>query len=246
MHHGFLDRYSDLKSPLHSWDARLKTLSLIVAVICIASLPIGSFIPLIIYGAILLICWFVAKLPIIHLAKRLLLIFPFVLVISISMVFTKSDPAGSHPLITILYIMLRAGEAIIALTLMTATMSFPNLLGALSWMKVPNLLVALMSFIYSFIYIIIDEFERLSIARKSRELGNNLFIAWKSRAWQIGTFLIRSIERSDRVYNAMAARGYDGNVKSSNIGEPIKRDELVISILIILVLLFVRIGVTYR
>jgi len=243
VHHAFLDQYSDLSSPIHTWDARLKSIACILIVICIVSLPPGRFVALFVYLTVLLSSWYASHVPARHLLKRLAYLMPFVLIMSLSFVWTKYRAYDEHALTLCVFIILRAFAAIMALTLLTSTTHFPTLLSALQWMRIPKILLSLLSFMYRFTFILIDEFERLKIGRASRELGHNIKLAWKSRAWMLGTFLIRSVERSERVYRAMLARGFQGEMKHIFSDEAIERNELLISVFIFLSLILVRIGV---
>ncbi len=214
MHHAFFDRYSDGLSPLHRFDVRLKLIVAFVLVLAIASMPPEETGRIIICLPVLLILWIAAQLPLTYLLKRLALLLPFVLIMSAALIWARRsvDPVGAYHFA--LHVLLKAGTAIIALTLVTSTTPFPRLLSGLRWFRVPGILTALLAFLYRFLYILIDEFERLSIGRRSRAFGHGLALAWRSRAWMLGTFLIRSIERSERIYQAMCARGWIGQLET--------------------------------
>lgn len=200
VHHSFIDRYGNLESPLHRLEPRLKVAVTFLAIIGVIITPPISLAPFLGYFAAALALWLASDLPFKHLLSRIAATIPFVAVMGIGM-------GLGRPFI---YILLRSTLAITFLTLLTSTTPFPSLLDALKWFRLPKVLHSLLSFIYRFIYIIIDEFQRLNRGRRSREFGNRLRLSWKGRSWMIGTFLIRSIERSERVYQAMLARGYTG------------------------------------
>ena len=70
---------------------------------------------------------------------------------------------------------------------------------------------------YRYAFVLSDEVLRLLRARKSRsaQLGDRKAggsIPWRARVAgnMAGQLFLRSYERSDRVYNAMLARGYKG------------------------------------
>jgi len=160
------------------------------------------------------------------------------------MVWTQSHTRGENAFTLLVYIIMRASAAILALTILTSTTPFPTFLAALGWLRFPTVILSLMSFLYNFIYIIVDEFERLSIGRKSREFGSGIIMAWKSRAWMIGTFLVRTMERSERIYQAMLARGYKGEVITRNRMMEFRRVEIWISIFAAVAIILIRMGVT--
>lgn len=203
MHHSFIDRYSNLKSPIHRLNARVKIAAALVGISAVVITPPAHPAPFILYAFIAISLWIGSKLPFRYLLSRIAMAIPFVAVMAIGM--------ASKGLTPFLYIIARATLALTLLTILTSTTPFPLLLEGLRWYRLPNVLHSLLSFIYRFIYIIIDEFHRLNRGRSSREFGSKLTLSWRGRSWMVGTFLIRSIERSERVYQAMLSRGYANN-----------------------------------
>lgn len=207
MHHAFIDKYSDLKSPLHSLDPRIKITLTFVMITASVAISFPHFVPLILIGLISLILWLVSGVPFKHLFYRLAIAIPFVALMALGMIF-RGQSSWDTRIDRLLHITLRSALAISFLTLLAATTPFPRLLRGLKWFGIPKVVHSLLSFIYRFIYIIIDEFQRANRGRQSREFRRNLTLAWRGRSWMIASFLIRSIERSERVYGAMLARGY--------------------------------------
>ena len=215
MHHSFLDRYSDLESPLHRFDARVKAAVAAVVVVCAATVPPGDFAPLALMLAAILALWILSRVPLLFLAKRVAVLLPFILLMSISAAWTKHRHLDSGALLFASQVVLRAVAALAALSLLASTTPFPKLLAALRWYRVPPIMLSLMAFAYRFIYILVDELEKLEIGRRSREFSGKLKTAWLGRAWMLGSFLVRSLERSERVYQAMLSRGYSGGAVAS-------------------------------
>lgn len=200
MHHSFIDKYSDRASPIHKLDTRLKIALTFLIILSLVVTPASKPLVFGLFGLLAAIAWFLSGLPLKHLINRLALIIPFIVIMGLGM--------GLKSKSLFIYTLIRSGLALIFLILLTSTTPFPKLLEGLRWYKLPKVLHSLLSFIYRFIYIIIDEFQRLNRGRKSREFGKKLSLAWRSRGQMLGTFFIRSLERSERVYQAMLARGY--------------------------------------
>lgn len=250
MHHSFLDRYSDGTSPIHRCDARLKVLIAFILVGCIATLPARSFspaehppltaAPALAYAALIAILWAIARIPVVHIAKRLALLLPFVLLMSASAAWTSHDHSASFSFV--LGISLKALVAAATLSLLAATTPFPAIIAALAWLRMPTIILSLLEFIYRFIYILVDEFERLDIGRQSREFSRTLRMAWRGRAWMLGTFFIRSIERAERVYGAMEARGYTGRRETGFGGTAPAARDVAIALLAASAAIFIRMG----
>ena len=86
-----------------------------------------------------------------------------------------------------------------------------DLLHALAHLKLPHKLVILFLLFHRYIFVIHGEYLRLLQAMKVRGFrpGSNLH-TYKSLANLVGMLLVRSFERSERVYQAMLCRGFSG------------------------------------
>jgi cobalt/nickel transport system permease protein len=112
--------------------------------------------------------------------------------------------------------MAKAWLSILFLILLTSTTTFSNILKALEHLKMPRVLVMIMSFMYRYIFVLTDEVMRMKQARDSRNFGEGGRRLWQIRTVgnMIGTLFIRSYERGERVYAAMVARGFDGHSRT--------------------------------
>ena len=69
-------------------------------------------------------------------------------------------------------------------------------------------------------------------------------IAWRANVagHMAGQLFLQSYERSDRVYNAMLARGYAGHMETINPHELRRRDYLTAALALIAILIFQVVG----
>ncbi len=97
-----------------------------------------------------------------------------------------------------------------AVVLASAT-PFPELLAAMR-MRLPKLLVAVIGLMWRYLFVLVDEVLRLMRAREARSGqadgsrgGGSL--AWRARVTggMAGNLMLRSFDRSERIYAAMAA-----------------------------------------
>ncbi|MDQ4078568.1 MAG: cobalt ECF transporter T component CbiQ [Chloroflexota bacterium] len=116
-------------------------------------------------------------------------------------------------------LMLRTWLSVQMAILLTATTAFPDLTHALRHLRVPAVLVAIISFMYRYLFVLVEEAQRLLRARASRsaslprqKAGGSLLWRAKVAGNMAGQLLTRSMERADRVYLAMLARGYQGQL----------------------------------
>jgi cobalt/nickel transport system permease protein len=105
-----------------------------------------------------------------------------------------------------------------AILLVTVT-SFPDLLWSLRALHIPQPLVAIVSFMYRYLFVLADEVLRMLRARAARcatahdlRSGGTLWWRGKVAGQMAGSLMIRSFERSERIYSAMLARGYRGQI----------------------------------
>jgi cobalt/nickel transport system permease protein len=128
-------------------------------------------------------------------------------------------------------IFIRAWLSVQMAILLTATTQFPDLMHALRHLRLPATLVAVISFMYRYLFVLSDEVLRLLRAREARSarLGNkrsggSLFWRAKVAGNMAGQLFLRSYDRSDRIYQAMLARGYRGHFLTLNPHRMTARD----------------------
>jgi cobalt/nickel transport system permease protein len=79
---------------------------------------------------------------------------------------------------------------------------------------------------YRYLFIVVDEAMRMKMARDSRNFSGKWIWDAPVIAHMIGSLFIRSYERGERVYLAMASRGYDGTIRGFEDKKLTKRDFL--------------------
>lgn len=112
---------------------------------------------------------------------------------------------------------LRIWVCVASLTLLVLTTRFSRLVHAMEKFKMPKIFIAMTAITYRFIFFFINEAYRMILAKEARTVkkeGRLRII--RSLAHIISTLFIRAYERGERVYMAMTARGYTGEVKSMN------------------------------
>jgi cobalt/nickel transport system permease protein len=113
-----------------------------------------------------------------------------------------------------LLIVLRATSAALLVFLMIGTAKLPVTMKALDELKVPNKLIQIFMFAYRYIFIFIEELEKMFTAAKARAFKEKTNLqTLRIVGFILGMLFVRSYERSRRVYNAMLARGYTGRLK---------------------------------
>jgi len=121
--------------------------------------------------------------------------------------------------------------------LLVATTRIPDLLHALRHLRVPTLLVTILAFMVRYLSVLVDEVTRLLRARQARSAASAQGKAGGSLLWRAriagnmaGQLFLRSLERSDRIYSAMLARGFRGQYVTVNPHRMRRRDWLALGV----------------
>lgn len=160
--------------------------------------------------------WFVRRLATATFLFMLLLIWlPFVVEESHEAV----DLGWLHISITGLLRLIRLGASLSSMLslmlVMLATTSLPNLFKAAGALRLPRVLVLLCRLAYRYAFLLMEEFDRLRTALRVRGFRNRANMhSYRTIGQVAGTLLVRSHERSERVAQAMRARGFDGQFRS--------------------------------
>lgn len=217
MKHSYLDRYSNLNSPIHRADPRLKILVALFFVLSILLTDSGNLLEFAIYGLIIASLVIISRIPPLFILKRSLMIIPFILLISLFLLFDRTGLSAEYSgEVLFRGIVIKSYLAILVLTLLSSTSTFPSLLQGLQRLKISKVFILLLSFMYRYIFILVDEAMRITRGKRSREFGAGKWRQIKSTASLIGILFIRTYERGERVYSAMCSRGFDGTIRTLN------------------------------
>jgi cobalt/nickel transport system permease protein len=225
MKHAFLDHHSHTESPIHHLDARAKIVVFFTFILIGVSSPPTSFLFFILLAIALMGIALSARLPLGHLLKKVLVILPFLVVVTVSIPFMKKDGGGggyslglggfsiSQNSLWILWnVVIKSCLGAFSIILLSSTTSFPQLINGMEKLGSPKIFTMLASFMYRYSFILIDEMYRVKRARDSRCFGGRWFWQLKVIGHMIGTLFLRSYNRGERVYMAMLSRGYHGTM----------------------------------
>lgn len=236
MHVHFLDPYRSGHSAIHQLDPRIKFVLAVGFIFTTALTPIGAWPVYIFLFALAISVEVLSELGVGFVMRRAVLAFPFVLA-ALPVIFTIEGPvlfslsigpwtlAATIPGIErFISIALKSWISVqIAIVLATST-PFPDLMVAMRAVHVPRLLVAIFGLMWRYLFVFADEALRLIRARTARSgesdqpgLRTGGSILWRARiaGGMAGNLFLRAFERSDRIYMAMVARGYDGEVRAA-------------------------------
>lgn len=187
----------------------------------LATIVASSLIPIENWPAmgLLLVMVFVglslAEVTIRYLARRLSIFLPMLLLFGLSVPLTQWNNSAAWAWTLALW--MRCTISFLAGLWLIHVLPFPQLLATLLRWRVPKVLVAMLSFMYRYIFILWEELARLKQARGARQFGElSMSRQWMGNAQLIGLLLLRAMERAERTHHAMLARGWDGEIRFLN------------------------------
>jgi cobalt/nickel transport system permease protein len=229
MKHSFIDEYSHLNSFIHRLDPRTKLIASLAFILAVVITPAGAWQLFAAYFCVAVVMLALSKLPPLYVLKRSLVIFPFVLLVAVFIPFFKEgEVAGSYNIwlwqVSITYtgllvlanVVVKAWLSILALILLSSSTKLDDLLNGLRQLGVPQVMILIVSFMYRYIFVLVDEVMRIKQARDSRNFGGSWFHHMKAIGNMLGTLFIRSYERAERVYAAMLSRGFEGQIRTTH------------------------------
>ncbi|HWD91315.1 MAG TPA: CbiQ family ECF transporter T component [Verrucomicrobiae bacterium] len=189
-------------SPVHRMPAVLKLGAALAIIIGTVIAPLqwtGWFVGV---GAVLGISILLSRLPLIFLLKRLLVLSPFVLGVTLVNAFQPSARFQWQA------VALKSGLCLLTVILVSNTTPFGQILRVLKLVRVPMLLITTIALMHRYLFVLVDEAERMRRARLSRTFVPSRGFHWRSLATVVGQLFIRASERAERIYDAMCARGW--------------------------------------
>lgn len=154
--------------------------------------------------------------------RRVIAMDMFVLVMIIMLPFTMGGTplfhvfgfaASEEGFVHAIGIALKANAVVLALLALVGTLEASVLGHALARLRMPEKLVHLLLFTVRYLDVISREYKSMRKAMKARAfVPRNNMHTWRSFGYLIGMLLVRSLERSERIYAAMKCRGYCGKL----------------------------------
>lgn len=254
-----LDRHIPRNSPVHRFDARLKLILALAAIVGITLLPSGSFPAFALVWVVTILTSVAARLGPWRPVRGSWVVLPFA-VVALPLLFTRpGEPllamdlgplgltATREGLRDALSIVAKSWLSVQVALLLAYTTPFPSLVEALRALRLPAIMVSVISFMYRYLAVIGDEAGRMNRARASRSAagsGRGGRITWRARVTgaMVGSLFIRSYERSERVYSAMLARGFDGTVREAALARPRTADLVAFAVALVAIALFTAVA----
>ncbi|MAG93356.1 MAG: hypothetical protein CMJ48_06360 [Planctomycetaceae bacterium] len=191
---------------------RVRILAVVLVVV------VGTLTPLRLWPLTGVLCCLVfvghtlARVPMALLLRRLAVFLPALLLISVSVPLSQGFESGWRITASIIS---RGTLSFLSVLWLAHVVPFTRLLRALQDLRVPLVVIAILALMRRYLVVLWEELERMRRARQARSFTRtSLLKQWTTAIRLIAMLLIRSMARSERVYGAMCARGWDGTMRT--------------------------------
>ena len=194
--------HSHRASPVSRLPAWLKlgvALVIIVVTVLVPPRAVGWFVAM---ALVLSITVVLSRLPLLFLLKRLAWLSPLILSVALVNAWQPTARGG--------WVAVAAKSTICLLTiiLVSNTTPFSQILRVLKAVRVPGLLITTLALMHRYLFVLVEEAERMRRARASRTFTRRRGARWQALSTVVGQLFVRASERAERIYDAMCARGW--------------------------------------
>jgi cobalt/nickel transport system permease protein len=216
---GAMDQMARLDTPAHRLDPRAKilaTLAFIGVTVSFGRYEVAALLPLLLFPVALLA---VGRVPAVFILRKLLFALPFVLFVGLlnpildREVLLRLGPVGiSGGWLSFGSILLRSSLTLGTALALVAVTGMPAIGAGLERLGAPRVFVVQLLFLYRYLFLLGEEALRMVRARAQRSFDGR-GTGWRSTASLLGHLLLRTLDRAERIYTAMKARGFRGDVR---------------------------------
>jgi len=212
--------FSDRNSLVHALDPRIRVVSALLYTAFIAVAEVFS--TLLVCLAVSLLLVIVARLSVIQVFRRLLIVNGMILTFWLILPLTAGGvdlvewgpvSLSEQGILLAARMTLKSNSILLALIALVATCPVTTIGYAMKNLGIPEKLVYLFLITSRYLFELEQEFQRLMTAARIRcfQPGNNLH-TYRTYAYLIGMLFVRASLRGERVYQAMCCRGFNGRI----------------------------------
>lgn len=223
-----VDQYAGVRSPLHAWDPRVKIVSLLFYIFCVGGLTSLEWATVAL--GISLAASQIARIPLGFVAKRLFVLSGFLGMFFVVMPLTVRTLPGDviytfqgidfirinpRGVLVAALAFLKASAIVVMMVPLFGTNRFPVTIQALASLRVPSMVIQMILMCYRYLFVFASEMQRMATAMKARGFRKRTnLMTLRIMGNFVGVLLVRSFERTERVYDAMLSRGYTGKIRT--------------------------------
>jgi cobalt/nickel transport system permease protein len=214
--------YRPGSSVVHRLPPQVKIVAAVAAVLAVVATPREAFWGFGAHAVVLLLVWQAAGIPLRWLARRAVIELPFV-VLAVLLPFAAGAPRvdvlGLSLSVAGLYagwnILVKGTLGVLVSLTLAATTSLADMIAGLQRLRVPPLVITVITLMLRYLNVIAGEAARMRVARLSRGGDARLLAQIGAAASGVGSLFVRSYERGERVHLAMRSRGWNGSLPTA-------------------------------
>jgi cobalt/nickel transport system permease protein len=209
----------DPASPIHRLDPRAKVIGLLSITLVAVSAPLAAWPTYVACALALVAVAAIARVPPGAIWRRGRVVLLLVLFVAALVPFVDHGGAtvslgpltlSQAGLAVLATVAAKATLGTMSAVLLGATTSFPAVLRALEALRVPRALTLIAAFTYRYLFVIAEETGRMRAALAARGYRPRSALGASALGRLISALFLRTHARGERVYLAMASRGFTG------------------------------------
>lgn len=211
-------------STLHHAAPQVKIVVAFGLVCAIALTPRTAIWAFVAYAVIVVALIAAAQLPPGFVARRAVVLIPFLLVALLLPIVGSGERVevlglslSEQGLWDMWNVFAKAGLGFLVAVALAGTTEVADLLRGLDALHMPRIVTSIVGFAVRYIDIVGADFGRMRIALASRGYQGRSLATWGIYARSIGSVFVRTYERGERVYLAMLSRVYTGSMPASGV-----------------------------
>ena len=174
-------------------------LGMIVGTVLAPPGAVGWFVTM---AAMLAVVVALSRMSVVFLLKRLAWLSPFILSVALVNA-VRPGARGSWETVAV-----KSVICLLTVIVVSNTTPFSGILRVLREARVPGLLITTIALMHRYLFVLVEEAERMRRARASRTFTRQRGARWQLLSTVVGQLFVRASERAERIYDAMCARGW--------------------------------------
>jgi len=216
---GRMDELARMGSPVHRLDSRTKVLTtavFIIAVMSFSRYEVSALMPFVLYPVVLMAA---GNIPPGCILRKMLIAAPFALAVGVFNPLMDRQAVvavGSYGIsggwLSFASIAIRFTLTVSAALTLLACTGIHQLVAGMVRMGLPRVFAVQLQLLYRYLFVVTDDALRMMRAVEMRSVGRS---AMRPRTYAslVGHLLFRSMDRAQRIYQAMVSRGYEGHLR---------------------------------
>jgi cobalt/nickel transport system permease protein len=207
-------------SPVHRLDPRAKVVGLLGVTVVAVTTPLSSWLVYLACATALAGIAALAGVGPRTIWRRGRFVLPLVVFVAVFLPFVRGGEqvelgplsVSAAGLAAFAAVSIKAVLGAVSAILLGATTTFPSTLRALEALRLPRLLVLIAGFVYRYLFVVVDEVQRMRAALAARGYRPRSALQAGAVGRVATALFLRTHSRGERVYLAMLSRGYAGSV----------------------------------